>query len=117
MDIAKAILSLDRGIRAILWVDKETQEMKTVTREGLTTQDFIVPWGVWRQLGVVWVQVINGIAHRVSEYAGKAKRIVFHFEKFDLLMVSLPSGDFVITVDKNVHTDELARKIMEQVAE
>ncbi len=114
-DIAKAILGIDKGIRAVLWVEG-TDDIRTMSREGLPPSEFIVPWNIWRLLGPAWIQVIAGVARKVSDYAGEAKRIVFYFEKFDLLMVSLPSGDFVVTVDKGVRSEELANKIIERFA-
>jgi len=111
-EIGRSLLALDKGIRAVLWVEG-TDDIQTVSREGLSPAQFIVPWNVWRLVGSAWIQVISGVASRIGEYAGKVNHVVFDFEKFDLLMVNLPSGDFVLTVDKGVRIGELAKKIIQ----
>lgn len=104
---------LEPGIRTIFIINSKGEVLHYEERAGLK---HIIPKKIFLESSPIWNAVLGGIAEKMGEFVGKPKRLLIHFDKIDLILI--PSKDFMmaLTVDKDVDSEELARKVKKILA-
>ena len=111
MTLSEEILALDKGIRFVALLDKTGKIREAKTREDVVGKEFM-PIHRLEEIGSTMFRTVWSVGKSLTKYFGKNLRVVFHYEKIDFIVIELEGKIAVITTDKNVQTDDLARRIL-----
>ena len=113
--LSNKILDMDEGIQSVLILDRDGRVQDL--RQRSHTQNSSMPFDLIRDTGPFWSYIFSESLDKLIKYYGITSRVVVHMQKADAILLSLNDNIIVLTVNKNVPSDILARRIKEELGQ
>lgn len=110
MDLCDEILNLDKGIRFVAILSKAGKVLDSRVRSDVKGKE-LMPIPVLEAMGATMSRTVWSVAKSFSKYFGENLRVVFHHQKLDFVIMEIKGNIIAFTTDKNVVTDDIARRI------
>jgi len=110
MNLCDEILNLDKGIRFVAIMNKSGKILDSKVREDVKGRE-LMPIHVLEAIGATMFRTVWSVAKSFSRYFGENLRVVFHHERLDFVVMEIKGNIIAFTTDKDVITDDVARKI------
>ncbi|NHV97101.1 MAG: roadblock/LC7 domain-containing protein [Thaumarchaeota archaeon] len=110
MNLCDEILNLDKGIRFVAIMSKSGKVIDSKVREDVKGRE-LMPIHVLEAIGATMSRTVWSVAKSFSRYFGENLRVVFHHERLDFVVMEIKGNIIAFTTDKDVITDNIARRI------
>ena len=116
MSLCDEILGMDRGVRFVGVLDKSGRLIEAKSRPDIVGKE-LMPEPLLSEVGATLTRIVWSVSRRFSEYFGENLRVVFHHKKLDLIVMEVKGNILLVTTEKYVKTDDLARVIRAKYVE
>ena len=110
MNLCDEILNLDKGIRFVALMSKSGKVLDSKVRSDVKGRE-LMPINVLEAIGSTMSRTVWSVAKSFSKYFGENRRVVFHHERLDFVVMEIKGNIIAFTTDKDVITDDIARRI------
>jgi hypothetical protein len=112
MNILDRIFEMERAIRFVMVMDVQGEVVERRVRKGLK---LLMPEDFIKEQFAMRMDIIWRMADEMSRYVGSPSRVVFHHELIDIVAFKVKDAYYIITLDKNVDSDDLSRRLRKLV--